>query len=121
MAKSFKCPNCGSASREKLSDTEFKCIHCETIFFDTSKEDVKRAVEDELRKSKKGQHDAMAASYKYATNMRRTILFVVITFMLLGMGFAFYMVQKTMSAVNEQTEQIQSEVNKSLKENGVKK
>lgn len=116
MAKSFKCPNCGSASRSTISDTEFKCIHCETIFYDTSKEDIKKAIAEQVKNNRDSRQDAMAASYAYASKMRRTILIVVITVMLIGIGFSVYMVNKTVSEVNEQTEKIQQEVQESIKE-----
>ena len=109
MAKALKCPQCGSGNSKKISDTEFECVYCSTILY-IEKPSHKPAINPQDRNNAAEQ---MNQAYGHARRTSRMIAVIIITVLIVILGFVFYMTQQsmndyknTMDDVKKQFEQV---------------
>lgn len=111
MKKSLDCPNCGGTNPVRLSEVEYKCAFCDSVFL------VQTTVKQEKQPQRESAaHMAMHQAHVNAGKMRRTILLVVVSFMLLVIGFSVYMAMKWNNTMENEMQKSMDEIQKTIKE-----
>lgn len=110
--KEMECPNCGGANPEILSEGEFRCTYCETLYYDHALVKQKKTSEKKVAhaKAQEARHTAQAEQFRTANSMSKRVLFVVIIGLLAIFGYVGYMAKKSM----DQTTKAQEEMIKSM-------
>ena len=117
--KDHECPNCGSTNPEIISEGEFRCKSCNTIFYNESMLQQKRATAkkaanakaQEIRQRLKLEHT------RTINRMSKRTLFFVFIMLIIIFSFVGYMAKKSMDqstkAQEEILKSIQNQVNNS--------
>ena len=109
--KDQECPNCGGASPEKISEGEFRCTFCDTLFYNEGMMQRKRAAEKKTA-SARAQETRQQATIEQARSVnnmsRRVFLFVGIVLLII-FAFVGYMAKTSMDqSIKAQEEVIKS-------------
>lgn len=110
--KDAECPNCGGADPEVISEGEFRCKYCETLYHDHALVKQRKATEKKVAysKSQEAKHNAQAEQFRTVNKMSRRVLFVVVIALIAIFGYVGYMAKKSM----DQTQKAQEEMLKSM-------
>jgi len=110
--KEMECPNCGGANPEILSEGEFRCTYCETLYYDHALVKQKKASEKKVAyaKAQEAKHNVQVEQFRTASSMSKRVLFVVIIGLVVIFGYVGYMAKRSM----DQTTKAQEEMLKSM-------
>ncbi len=110
--KDLECPNCGGASPKVISEGEFKCSFCDTLFYNEAMLQRKRAAEKEAArvKTEEAKQQVHVEQAHTVNNMSKRILLFVTIALLIIFSFVGYMAKKSM----DQSAKAQEELIKSF-------
>ena len=110
--KDLECPNCGGSSPAKISEGEFRCTFCDTIYFNEGMLQRKRAAEKEAARVKveQAKQQVHIEQARTVNNMSKRVLFFVTIALLIIFSYVGYMAKKSM----DQSAKAQEELIKSF-------
>lgn len=111
--KDQECPNCGSANPEIISEGEFRCKSCNTLFYNESILQRKRANEKKaayVKAQETMQKLKLEQTRSINRTSKRTFLFVFLVLIII-FSFVGYMAKKSM----DQSTKAQEELIKSIR------
>ena len=110
--KDQECPNCGGASPEKISEGEFRCTFCDTLFYNEGMLQRKRSAEKKAAytKAKETSQQVQIEQARTVNNMSKRILIFVSIVLIIIFAFVGYMAKTSM----EQSTKAQEEMIKSF-------
>lgn len=109
--KDLECPNCGGSSPAIISEGEFRCTFCDTIYYNEGMLQRKRAREKQAAhiKIKEAKQQGHIEQARTVNNMSKRILFFITIALLVIFSYVGYMVKKSMDqSVKSQEELIKS-------------
>jgi uncharacterized Zn finger protein (UPF0148 family) len=110
--KDHECPNCGGASPEVISEGEFRCRFCDSVYYHEGMLQRKKAAEKKMAQARvqQARFEAQVEQARTTNRMSKRVLLVVVIALLAIFGFVGYMARKSM----DQTNKMQEEMLKSL-------
>ena len=112
--KDHECPNCGGASPELISEGEFRCAFCDSVYFNEGMIRRKEAAENKMAQAvaQQARLEAQVEHARTANKMSKRVLLVVAIGLLAIFAYVGYMAKKSL----DQTEKAQEELLKSLQQ-----
>lgn len=106
--KEKECPNCGASNPETISEGEFRCNFCGTLFHDENILQRKKAQEKKAQHTKMQEmrYQAQLETAKASGNMTKKILLFVFAILVIIFGFVFYMAKKSMDDSSKYQEEL---------------
>lgn len=106
--KDLECPNCGGASPKVISEGEFRCVFCDTLYYNEAMQQRKRASDKQAARLKieEAKQQVHVEQERTVNNMSRRILLFVSIVLLIVFGFVGYMAKQSMDQSAKSQEEL---------------
>lgn len=106
--KDHECPNCGGASPEVISEGEFRCRFCDSVYFNEGILQRKKATDIKLTQAlaQQARFEAQVEQARTANKMSKRVLLVVIIGLIAIFAYVGYMAKKSMDQADKAREEM---------------
>jgi uncharacterized Zn finger protein (UPF0148 family) len=106
--KDLECPNCGGSSPKVINEGEFRCVFCDTLYYNEAMQQRKRAADKQAAriKTEESRQQVHVEQARTVNNMSKRILLFVSIVLLIVFGFVGYMAKQSMDQSAKSQEQL---------------